>query len=85
MEFGKPELIERKVIQSGIGTMKDHIEDFVFKNNCPLYEDLIKEIEKLTGYKTVPKEMAEWLECTTELISTTKDEITIRFTIPYCD
>jgi hypothetical protein len=30
MEFGKPELIERKVIQSGIGTMKDHIEDFVF-------------------------------------------------------
>lgn len=83
-ELGEVKLLDVKIVQNGVGTMKDHIVDYVFKNTFPDYEDLVQEVQKKTGYKTVEKGQEEWLECTHELIRVTEDEIVIRFTKPYC-
>lgn len=85
VELGKVKLLDVKIVQNGIGTMKDHIIDYIFANTFVDYEDLIKEAQRLAGYKSVEKGTEKWLECTHELIKVTKDEIVIRFIIPYCD
>lgn len=82
--FGKVKLLRKEVIQNGIGTMKDHVVDYIFANTCS-YDELVKAVQKLSGYKTVEKGQEEWLECTHELIRVTEDEVVIRFTKPYCD
>lgn len=84
-ELGEIKLLRKEIVSNGIGTMKDHIIDYVFANTFVDYEDLIREVQRLAGYKSVEKGQEEWLECTHELIKVTKDEIVIRFTIPYCD
>ena len=84
-ELGEIKLLRKEIISNGIGTTKDHIVDYVFTNTFVDYEDLIKEVQRLAGYKSVEKGQEEWLECTHELIKVTKDEIVIRFTKPYCD
>lgn len=84
-ELGEIKLLRKEIISNGIGTTKDHIVDYVFANTFVDYEDLIKEVQRLAGYKSVEKGQEEWLECTHELIKVTKDEIVIRFIIPYCD
>lgn len=81
---GKVKLLRKEVIQNGIGTMKDHVVDYIFANTCS-YDELVKAVQKLSGYKTVEKGQEEWLECTHELIRVTEDEVVIRFTKPYCD
>lgn len=83
-QLGEIKLLRKEVISSGIGTMKDHIVDYVFTNTFVDYEDLIKEVQRLTGYKSVEKGQEQWLECTHELIRVTEDEVVIRFTKPYC-
>lgn len=84
-ELGEIKLLRKEIISNGIGTTKDHIVDYVFTNTFVDYEDLIKEVQRLAGYKSVEKGQEEWLECTHELIRVTEDEVVIRFTKPYCD
>lgn len=84
-QLGEIKLLRKEIISNGIGTMKDHVVDYVFANTFVDYEDLVKEVQRLAGYKSVQKGTEKWLECTHELIKVTKDEIVIRFTIPYCD
>ena len=81
---GKVKLLRKEVVSNGIGTMKDHVVDYIFTNTCS-YDELVKAVQKLSGYKTVEKGQEEWLECTHELIRVTEDEVVIRFTKPYCD
>ena len=83
-ELGEIKLLRKEIISNGIGTTKDHIVDYVFTNTFVDYEDLIKEVQRLAGYKSVEKGQEEWLECTHELIRVTEDEVVIRFTKPYC-
>ena len=83
-QLGEIKLLRKEIISNGIGTMKDHIVDYVFANTFVDYEDLIKEVQRLAGYKSVEKGTEEWLECTHELIRVTEDEVVIRFIQPYC-
>lgn len=82
--FGKVKLLRKEVIQNGIGTMKDHVVDYIFENTFPEYEDLVQAVREISGYMTVEKGQEQWLECTHELIKVTEDEVVIRFTKPYC-
>ncbi len=84
-QLGEIKLLRKKVISNGIGTMKDHVVDYVFANTFVDYEDLVKEVQRLAGYKSVEKGTEEWLECTHELVNITADEVVIRFIKPYCD
>lgn len=81
--MGEIKLLDRKVIQEGSGTRKDHIEEFTFLNTFPLYRELVQAVQELTGYETVEKGAEEWLECTHEMIEVTADTVTMRFTKPY--
>ncbi len=81
-DFGKIELIEKKIISNG--SMKDIVTDYIFKNNFPLYEELIKEVQRLERALSIEKGTEKWLECTHEMKECTKDTITIRFREPYC-
>ena len=83
-QLGEIKLLRKEVISNGIGTMKDHVVDYVFENTFPYYEDLVQAVQKNAGYITVEKGQEQWLECTHELIKVTEDEVVIRFTKPYC-
>ena len=83
--LGEIKLLRKEIISNGIGTRKDHIVDYVFANTFVDYEDLVKEVQRLAGYKSVEKGTEEWLECTHELVNITADEVVIRFIKPYCD
>ncbi len=83
-QLGEIKLLRKEIISNGIGTMKDHVVDYIFENTFPDYNELVKEVQRLAGYKSVEKGTEEWLECTHELIRVTEDEVVIRFTEPYC-
>lgn len=83
-QLGEIKLLRKEIISNGIGTMKDHVVDYVFENTFPKYEDLVQAVRKMSRYMTVEKGQEEWLECTHELIRVTEDEIVIRFVQPYC-
>ena len=38
-ELGEIKLLRKEIINNGIGTMKDHIVDYVFANTFVDYED----------------------------------------------
>lgn len=81
-EFGKAILLNKEVIKRG--SKSDIVTDYTFKNNFPLFEDLIKEIQFLEHARSVLKGTEKWLECTHQLISTDEKEIVVRFVFPYC-
>ena len=46
VELGKVKLLDAKIVQNGIGTMKDHVVDYIFENTFPDYEDLVQAVQK---------------------------------------
>lgn len=75
-------LLEVKEIQTG--NKKDHVTEYIFENDFPQYEEIVKELQKITGYETVEKGKETWLECTHEMVEVAGNTITMRFVKPYC-
>lgn len=80
-DFGKAILLNKEVIKRG--SRSDIITDYTFKNNFPLFEDVIKEIQFLEHAQSVLKGTEKWLECTHQLISADEKKIVVRFVFPY--